>query len=65
VARSTPLELLADDQRDDAGPLLALCGLQVRPDVIELAVIPAAAIRRTEPQTPGSDARAQTRASGY
>ena len=45
-----PLELLGDDHRDNPEAALALSCLQVRTDVIELAVIPAGAIRRAQPK---------------
>jgi hypothetical protein len=40
-----PLELLAGDDRHDPEAPLALCGLQIGPHVVELAVIPTRAIR--------------------
>ena len=45
-----PLELLSHDQRDDSEAAVALGPLNVWADVIELAVIPAGAIRRLQPQ---------------
>src|SRR5439155_1592690 len=41
AARQDPLELLAGDNRDNAEAALAFGALQVRADVIELAVVPA------------------------
>lgn len=45
-----PLELFGHDERHDPEAALAFGSLQIRPHVIELAVIPARAIRPFEPQ---------------
>jgi hypothetical protein len=51
VARAEdPLELLAGHDRHDPEPALTLRRLQVRADVVELAVIPARPVGRLQPQ---------------
>jgi hypothetical protein len=50
VAHEHLLDLLGSDDSDDPGAALALGGLEVRTDVIELAVVPASAIRPLQVQ---------------
>ena len=58
AAAEHPLELLRRDDRDDPEAALPLGPLQVRPHVVELAVVPPRPIRLTLPIPRSSNARA-------
>ena len=50
AALEHPLELLRGDDRDHTETPIPLCPLQIRPHMVELAIVPAAAIRLLQMQ---------------